>query len=70
MPWTSQHVCDQCRKVFITDNAWIWCDGPELTVKARFCCEACRTKFLVARGWQYDALMRLRPPEDVLVDSL
>lgn len=64
MTWHNEHTCDQCKKTFITDNAWIWCDGPDMTVKARFCCGSCRTNYLANRGWHYDALMRLRPPEE------
>ncbi len=74
MPLYNTYVCDHCRKTFTTDNAWIWCEknpkpddglpGYEMTtVRARFCSNACRTKYLVDRGWVLDVLMRLVPPE-------
>ncbi len=64
------YTCAHCRKTFTTDNAWIWCeknpdpDAYESTiVKARFCSNACRTHYLVDRGWVLDVLHRLVPPE-------
>lgn len=73
MSWTNTYVCAHCGKTFATDNAWIWCernpkaddgtDAYEMTiVRARFCCEACRTNFLIARGWARNGLMQLVPP--------
>jgi hypothetical protein len=47
------YTCGCCRRQFVTDNAWIYCELDNvLPVRARFCCEQCRSQWVAAKAFK------------------